>query len=227
MRGQRHVLKNIKRRRAPNSQAFFPQQAIGSGSDVGTFGLDEVGRLKHEKQVLTMELMKLRQQQQNTRAQLQAMEVRLQGTEKKQQKMMSFLAKAMQNPDFIQKLVQNGKIKELEEAFMKQTRELRGVNNGESSQTSGGSKLIKSEPEEFGDSSGFQVSELEALALEIQGFGRSKRNQEEEPDEFEGGERELDDEFWEELFSERSDITGVDDVNFLAEKLDFLGSNPK
>ncbi|XP_024967413.1 heat stress transcription factor A-7a-like [Cynara cardunculus var. scolymus] len=231
VRGQRHVLKNIKRRRAPNSQALFPQ-GVGSGIEVGTFGLDEVGRLKHEKQVLTMELMKLRQQQQNTRAQLQAMEVRLQGTEKKQQKMMSFLAKAMQNPDFIQKLVQNAKRKELEEAFMNHTRELRGVNNGEPSQTSGGSKLIKSEPEEFGDSSGFQVSELEALALEIQGFGRSKRNQEEERDEFEGGERELDDEFWEELFSERSDeqggtITGDEDVDFLAEKLDFLGSNPK
>ncbi|KAI3668118.1 hypothetical protein L6452_43195 [Arctium lappa] len=234
MRGRRHVLKNIKRRRAPNSQALFPQQAVGSGNEVGsTFGLDEVGRLKHEKRVLTMELTKLRQQQQNTRVQLRAMEVRLQGTEKKQQKMMSFLAKAMQNPDFIQKLVQIGKRKELEEAFMKESRELGEVNNGESSRTCDGWKLIKSEPEEFGDPSGFQVSELDALALEIQGFGRSRRNQEEEErDEFESGERELDDEFWEELFSERSDeqggmITGVEDVDFLAEKLDFLGSNTK
>ena len=65
VRGQRHVLKNIKRRRAPSSQ--------GSGSPE-TFGLDEVG-------------------------QLQAMDLRLCGTEKKQQKMMSFLAKAMQNPE--------------------------------------------------------------------------------------------------------------------------------
>ena len=207
-------MKNIKRRRAPNSHGFFPQSGLEFGSNS-----DEVGRLKNEKRVLTMELLKLRKQQENTRAQLQAMEARLQGTEKKQQKMMAFLAKAMQNPDFIRKLVQNGKRKELEGAF-------RGVDGGESSENFGGLRGIKSEPEEFGDFSGFQVSELEELALEIQGFGRSKRNQ--EMDEFEGGEKELDDEFWEELFSERAEtVTGVEDVDFLAEKLDFLGSNAK
>ncbi|KAI3495394.1 hypothetical protein L1887_37731 [Cichorium endivia] len=40
-----------------------------------------------------------------------------------------------------------------------------------------GSKLIKDEPEEF------QLSELEALALEIQGFGRANRNSEETANE--------------------------------------------
>ncbi|KAI3526697.1 hypothetical protein L1887_05958 [Cichorium endivia] len=159
-RGQRHVLKNIKRRRAP-SQGPEP------------FGLDEVGRLKHEKQVLVMELVKLRQQQQNTRAQLQAMEARLRGTEKKQQKMMSFLAKAMQNPDFVRKLVEHGRKEDLRDAI----RRFDGVESGESSRTFTGSKLIKDEPEDF------QVSELEALALEIQGFGRSKRNLEEAANE--------------------------------------------
>lgn len=200
MRGQRHVLKNIKRRRAPSSQ--------GSGSPE-TFGLDEVGRLKHEKQILMTELVNLRQQQQNTRAQLQAMELRLRGTEKKQQKMMSFLAKAMQNPEFVRKLVEHGRKEDLREA-------IRGFDGVESS----GKKLIKDEPE---DGFRFQVSELEALALEIQGFGKGKRNQEEESaNEFETGEKELDDEFWEELFSEKQ---GVEDVDFLADKLDFLGSS--
>ncbi|XP_076922877.1 heat stress transcription factor A-7a-like [Bidens hawaiensis] len=214
-RGQRHVLKNIKRRRTPNSQALSPVNETGKSN------LDEVGHLKHEKQVLMMELVKLKQQQQTNRAQLQAMELRLQGTEKKQQKMMNFLAKAMQNPEFVQKLVQHGKRKEFQEAIKNQF--------GESSRTGGGStlgsKLIKSEPEEFMESSYFQMSELEALALEIQGFGRLKRNQELEHEqesndlEFDGGEKELDDEFWEELFSERSDEQSVDDV-------DFLGSSP-
>ncbi|MFS7902048.1 putative transcription factor HSF-type-DNA-binding family [Helianthus anomalus] len=220
VRGKRHVLKNIKRRRTPNAQALSPVNEIGKSS------FDEVGHLKHEKQVLMMELVKLKQQQQTTRAQLQAMELRLQGTELKQQKMMNFLAKAMQNPDFVQKLVKHGKSKEFQEAIRNQI--------GESGQTSGGSKLIKSEPEEFMDSSPFQVSELEALALEIQGIGRSKRNQEREREreherndlEFDGGEKELDDEFWEELFSERSYEQPTDDVNFLADKLDFLGSSP-
>lgn len=211
VRGQRHVLKNIKRKRAP-SQSLSPQKTQSPGSETATLGSDEVGRLKHEKEVLMMELVKLRQKQQNTRAQIQAMEVRLQGTEEKQRKMMRFLAKAMQNPDFIRKLVKHGKGKELQEAFMNQI--------GESS---GGSKLIKAEPEDFTDASTFEVSELEALALEMQGFGRNQRNQEEESNklEFKGGERELDDEFWEELFSERvDDKSGVEDVNF-------LGSSPK
>lgn len=222
VRGQRHVLKNIKRRRAPSSSSSSSSAASQGCPE--SFGLDEVGRLKHEKQVLMMELVNLRQQQQNTRAQLQAMEVRIRGTEKKQQKVMSFLAKAMQNPEFVRKLVQHGRRQDLRDAI----RGFDGVESGESSRTR--NKLIKDEPEEEEFS---QVSELEALALEIQGFGRAKRNQEEEEEEVveeeeEANEmceeKELDDEFWEELFSERS---GVEDVNFLADKLDFLGSNPK
>ncbi|KAI3682689.1 hypothetical protein L1987_82852 [Smallanthus sonchifolius] len=222
VRGQRHVLKNIKRR-TPNSQALSPLQNPTPVNETGKLNLDEVGHLKQEKQVLIMELVKLKQQQQTTRAQLRAMELRLQGTEQKQQKMMNFLAKAMQNPDFVQKLVQHGKSKEFQEAIKNKI--------GESSHTGGRSKLIKAEPEEFMKNSSFQMSELEALALEIQGFGRLKRNQEQERErndlEFDGGEKELDDEFWEELFSERPDEQSADDVNFLADKLDFLGSSPK
>ncbi|XP_071720704.1 heat stress transcription factor A-7a-like [Rutidosis leptorrhynchoides] len=217
VRGQKHILKNIKRRRSLSSQSFS-QQTLASTSESGTFSFDDVGRLKHEKQVLMMELVKLKQQQQNTRAQLQAMELKLQGTEKKQQKMMNFLAKALQNPEFVQKLVLYGEKNQLQEAIMNQS--------GESS----GSKVIKAEPEDYVDQpEPFQVSELEALALEIQGFGRFKRNQEEKRNDldFDVGVKELDDEFWEELFSERCDEQSVDDVNFLAEKLDILGSNPK
>ncbi|KAI3773106.1 hypothetical protein L6452_04305 [Arctium lappa] len=198
-RGQRHMLKNIKRRKTP-SQSLVPQQAIDDPCvDHGKLRRDdEVKRLKCDKQILMMELVRLRQQQQNTRAHLQAMELRLQGTEKKQQKMMGFLAKAMQNPDFVQKLVRHGKRKDLEETLMKKRR--RPIDHGE------GSKLIKAEPEEW------EMSELDALALEMQGFGRAKRNQEEtqtsnDLDGFEGEDRELDEEFWEELFNEEFDIT--------------------
>ncbi|KAI3741845.1 hypothetical protein L1987_59523 [Smallanthus sonchifolius] len=191
LRGQRHNLKNIKRRKTP-SQQLVPQQATHSCVEVGNFEIDgEVKRLRRDKQILMMELVRLRQQQQNTRAHLQAMEMRLQGTEKKQQKMMSFLAKAMQNPNFIQKLVRHGKRKDLEEVIMNKRRRL--IDHGQ------GSTLIKDEFEEF------EMSELDALALEMQGFGRAKRNQDEvfnDLDEFEGGDRELDEEFWEELFNE-------------------------
>lgn len=191
LRGQRHNLKNIKRRKTP-SQHVVPQQATRSCLEVGNFGIEgEVKRLRRDKQILMMELVRLRQQQQNTRAHLQAMEQRLQGTEKKQQKMMSFLAKAMHNPNFIQKLVCHGKRKTLEEVIMNKRRRL--IEHGQ------GSTLIKDEPDEF------EMSELDALALEMQGFGKAKRNQEEvfyDVDEFEVEDRELDEEFWEELFNE-------------------------
>ena len=116
-------MKNIKRRKAP-SQPFPPQQAVGPCVELGRFGIDgEVDCLRRDKQVLMMELVKLRQQQQSTRAYLQTMEQRLQGTEIKQQQMMAFLARAMQKPAFIQQLVQQKeKRKELEEAMTKKRR---------------------------------------------------------------------------------------------------------
>lgn len=228
LRGQKHLLKNIKRRKAP-SHPLPPQQALGICLDVGRFGVDnEVERLKRDKQVLLLELVKLRQQQQNMRTHIQDMEVRLQGTEKKQQKMMSFLAKAMQNPEFVQKLVQHGKGKALEEVITKKRRRPIGQ---KSSQSGVGFNHIKEEPQEFGDPYGFEVSELEALALEMQGFGRAKRDHAEEPEELEeskSGERALDEEFLEELFKEGFDeefgLPGEDeDVIFLADKLDLMG----
>lgn len=93
---------------------------------MGRFGLDEeVDRLRRDKQVLMVELVKLRQQQQNTRSHLQAMEDRLKRTELKQHQVMNFLARAMQNPNFVQQLVQQkDKRRELEEAISKKRRRL-------------------------------------------------------------------------------------------------------
>ncbi|EOX94647.1 Heat stress transcription factor A-6b isoform 8 [Theobroma cacao] len=199
---------------------------------------------RYFKQVLVMELVKLRQQQQNTRAYLQAVEERLQGTEKKQKQMMSFLARAMQNPAFLQQLMQQKeKRKELEEAMSKKRRRPidqgpSGVAVGESIRGSEGTNHVKTEPLEFGDY-GFQVTELEALALEMQGYGRARTEQEEAQDELEHRQchdKELDEGFWEELLNERFegelDIPGTEggedeDVNVLADRLGYLGSCPK
>ncbi|KAL5796642.1 hypothetical protein ACOSQ2_001462 [Xanthoceras sorbifolium] len=243
LRGQKHLLRNIKRRKAPSQPLPPPSQAFGHCVELGWFGLDgEIDRLGRDKQVLMMELVKLRQQQQNTRAYLQAMEQRLVGTEKKQQQMMSFLARAMQNPAFLQQLVQQKeKRKELEEAMTKKRRRpidlgRSTTNRGESSGSGGeGMNAIKAEPLDFGNYR-FGVSELEALALEMQGYGRTTRDQEEEIGTPENGDRELDDGFWEELLNERFegelDIAGSEgaedeDVNVLADQFGYLGSSPK
>ncbi|XP_022771156.1 heat stress transcription factor A-2d-like [Durio zibethinus] len=244
LRGQKHIMKSIRRRKT-TSLPPPSQEALGPCVEVGRFGLDgEVDRLRRDKQVLMMELVKLRQQQQNTRINLQAMEEKLKGTEKKQQQMMSFLARAMQNPAFIQQLMQqNEKRKELEEAMSKKRRRPidqrpDGVDAGESSRGSEQTNPVKTKPLAFGDY-GYQVTELEALALEMQGCGRARREQEEaqyEPEHRESHDKELDEGFWEELLNDRFegelDILGTEggedeDENVLAERLGYLGSSPK
>ncbi|KAM0924669.1 hypothetical protein ACQ4PT_004625 [Festuca glaucescens] len=122
LRGQRHLLKNIKRRKPTHGSPN--QQSLASYLEVGHFGYDgEMDQLKRDKQLLMAEVVKLRQEQQNTRSNLQAMEQRLQGTEQKQQQMMSFLARVMQNPEFIRQLIsQSDMRKELEEAISNKRR---------------------------------------------------------------------------------------------------------
>ncbi|XP_010245198.1 PREDICTED: heat stress transcription factor A-1 [Nelumbo nucifera] len=111
LRGQKHLLKTINRRKP--SHIHHQQQPQGQNSsvaacvEVGKFGLEEeVERLKRDKNVLMQELVRLRQQQQATDHQLQTMGQRLQGMEQRQQQMMSFLAKAVQSPGFLAQLVQ-------------------------------------------------------------------------------------------------------------------------
>ncbi|XP_073130000.1 heat shock factor protein HSF8-like [Henckelia pumila] len=108
LRGQKHLLKSISRRKPAHSQPQQQQPPVGQSSsvgacvEVGKFGLEEeVERLKRDKNVLMQELVRLRQQQQTTDGQLQTMVQRLQGMEQRQQQMMSFLAKAVNSPAFL------------------------------------------------------------------------------------------------------------------------------
>ena len=120
MRGQKHLLKTINRRKPlqANNQVQQHQQQqqqqpqlqngpLPSCVEVGKFGMEEeIEMLKRDKNVLMQELVRLRQQQQTTDHQLQTLGKRLQGMEQRQQQMMSFLAKAMQSPGFLAQFVQ-------------------------------------------------------------------------------------------------------------------------
>ncbi|KAI3432199.1 uncharacterized protein J3R85_007610 [Psidium guajava] len=111
LKGQRHLLKSISRRRPAHIQnnqqpPQVQDSSVGACVEVGKFGLDEeVERLKRDKNVLMQELVRLRQQQQATDNQLQNVGQRVQVMEQRQQQMMSFLAKAMQNPGFFSQFV--------------------------------------------------------------------------------------------------------------------------
>jgi heat shock transcription factor, other eukaryote len=123
LRGQRHLLKTIKRRKPP-MHPVSSQQSQGPCLELGQFQYEsEIDRLKRDKQLLMTELVKLRQEQQTTRAHLKAMEERLQGTEQRQQQMMAFLARVMRNPELLHQLLsQTEKRKELEEEISKKRR---------------------------------------------------------------------------------------------------------
>ncbi|XP_057776003.1 heat shock factor protein HSF30-like isoform X3 [Salvia miltiorrhiza] len=103
--GQKHLLKTIKRRRNV-MQGVVAQQAGGPCVELGHYGMDEeLDRLRRDRNLLVSEIMKLKQQQQSSRQQVMAMEERLLDTERKQQQMLSFLAKAFKNPSFVQQYV--------------------------------------------------------------------------------------------------------------------------
>ncbi|RWR73649.1 heat shock factor protein HSF30 [Cinnamomum micranthum f. kanehirae] len=82
--GQKHLLRNIKRRRH--------QQEMAACVELGQFGLEgELDQLRRDRNVLMVGIVRLRQQQQTSQAQLVAIEVQLLGTKRKQQWMMVLL----------------------------------------------------------------------------------------------------------------------------------------
>ncbi|KAL6528784.1 hypothetical protein OROMI_028960 [Orobanche minor] len=98
--GQKHLLKTIKRRR--NVMHAMNQQQVGGGP----CGMEEeLERLRRDRNLLTSEVSKLKQQQQSSWALVTEMEERIRATEKKQRQIMSFLAKAFRSPSLVQQYV--------------------------------------------------------------------------------------------------------------------------
>eukprot|EP01018_Ginkgo_biloba_P001636 Gb_19891 [translate_table: standard] len=113
LRGQKQLLNNIHRRR-PHQHQEGVNSSIGSCIEVGKFDLEgEVEKLKLDKNLILLDLVQLRQQQQDTDREVQIMNRRLQVTEQRPQQMMSFLAKVMENPSLIPQMVQNKRNKHL------------------------------------------------------------------------------------------------------------------
>ncbi|KAL6178604.1 hypothetical protein ACLB2K_050122 [Fragaria x ananassa] len=155
LRGQKHLLKSINRRKPAHGHSLQqPQQpshgqsSVAACVEVGKFGLEEeVERLKRDKNVLMQELIRLRQQQQSTDNQLQTMVQRLQGMEQRQQQMMSFLAKAVQSPGFLNQFVQqqNESNRRITEVNKKRRLRQEGIAENERSDTPDG-QIVKYQP---------------------------------------------------------------------------------
>uniref|UniRef100_J3MIZ9 HSF-type DNA-binding domain-containing protein n=1 Tax=Oryza brachyantha TaxID=4533 RepID=J3MIZ9_ORYBR len=252
LRGQRHLLKNIKRRKPPSHTASN-QQSLGPYLEVGQFGYDaEIDRMKRDKQLLMAEVVKLRQEQQNTKAHLKAMEDRLQGTEQRQQQLMAFLARVMKNPEFLKQLMsQNEMRKELQDAISKKRRRRidqgPGVDNIDIATSSG---LEQESPIPFDPQESVEIpfDPQESMEFLIDGIPSDSENTAMdagglvEPHDFDVGasaeqqqiirqEGELNDNFWEELLNEglggeENDSPVIeDDMNVLSEKMGYLNSH--
>ncbi|XP_028779055.1 heat shock factor protein HSF30 [Neltuma alba] len=166
--GQKHLLKTIKRRR--NVSQSVQQERGVACVEVGQYGFEgELDRLRRDRTVIMTEIVKLRQQQQNSRAQLIAMEERLQSTEKKQQQILTFLAKALNNPTFIQQFAQrNAQNKELLGVDMRRKRRLTASPSVENLQDDSVTVAVPSEP--VVDYSTNEEEELATIESEIETF---------------------------------------------------------
>ncbi|THU72355.1 hypothetical protein C4D60_Mb04t11220 [Musa balbisiana] len=147
LRGQKHLLKIISRRKATHAHNHQQKPQTQSTIEVGKFGLEEeIERLKRDKNVLMQELVRLRQQQQATDQQLNTLGQHFQGREQCQQQMMSFLAKAMQSSGFLAQLVRQNDTNRCMFGVNKKWRFARQENklDGESSLQDG--QIIKYQP---------------------------------------------------------------------------------
>ncbi|XP_031097356.1 heat stress transcription factor A-6b-like [Ipomoea triloba] len=211
LRGQRHLLRTIRRRKTP-PQTQSSGQALECCVEVGRFGLDgEIDRLKRDKQVLMMELVKLRQNQQTTKAHLKAMEAKIKGTEVKQQQMMSFLAKAMRNPEFMHQIMQQReRRKEIAEAISNKRR--RPIDQGPSN-LSAHHHDMSLEAHDFAGVSGYDMDSLEleelAKSMEEEPAGSSgdmMMNLNQECGGGGGGKGPDDEGFWEDLLNDSNKL---------------------
>ncbi|CAL5220052.1 g2002 [Coccomyxa viridis] len=106
IRGRKDLLSEIQRKKttAGGKEAVAPGAAA---IEVGSFGgiVDEVQALKRDKNVLMVELVRLRHRHQAHEDEMRQMATRMESTEMRQQQIMAFLARAVNNPAFLQQLL--------------------------------------------------------------------------------------------------------------------------
>jgi heat shock transcription factor, other eukaryote len=113
-KGQKHLLKTIKRKKKTSQETpDLPQAPVKPAPgteniEIGNYGglEKEVETLKRDKTLLMQQLVDLRQYQQSSSLELQNLIQRLHVMEQNQQQMMALLAIVVQNPDFLNQLVQ-------------------------------------------------------------------------------------------------------------------------
>ncbi|XP_074379158.1 heat stress transcription factor A-3 [Apium graveolens] len=100
LRGKKHLLKNIHRRKSPHTQQA--ENTVRSSLEVGKPAVEgEIELLRKERTMMMQEVIELQQQHCGTIQHMEAVNEKLQAAEQKQKKMVSFLAKVFHNPAFM------------------------------------------------------------------------------------------------------------------------------
>ncbi|KAJ7955909.1 Heat shock transcription factor [Quillaja saponaria] len=115
--GRKHLLKNIKRR---NKYSRLQQGAITFFNSAKPGLEGDLERLKKDQNMLKGEILKLRQQHEDSQAQLTNVEDCIRSTECKQRQMLFFLTRIAKSPMLLQQLIQK----------IKRKRELDGCETG-------------------------------------------------------------------------------------------------
>ncbi|XP_073006706.1 heat stress transcription factor C-1b-like [Typha latifolia] len=109
LRGETRLLALISRRRNnnnnSNSSSSSSYHSNSSGNNYLSVVKDIVGEEEMAEEMLIQELRRLRQEQKALEEELQGMDRRLQATEMRPRKMMSFLAKVVKDPDLLSRLM--------------------------------------------------------------------------------------------------------------------------
>ncbi|MQL92149.1 hypothetical protein Taro_024764 [Colocasia esculenta] len=111
LRGYRHLLKNIHRRKPVHSHSLHHQIPYGSLTEAEKQEFEEeIERLKHDKSVLIVDLKRHTQEQHCMELQMQSLEERLHILEHRQQRLIAFLTHIIHKTDLLPNLMQQSEI---------------------------------------------------------------------------------------------------------------------
>ncbi|KAF3623338.1 Heat stress transcription factor A-5 [Capsicum annuum] len=103
LKDQKHLLKNIHRRKPIHSHSHPPGSAVDP--ERAAFE-EEIDKLSREKSGLEANVVRFRQQQSAAKLQLEELTGRVGSIEQRQESLLTFVEKAIQNPDFVERLAQ-------------------------------------------------------------------------------------------------------------------------
>lgn len=98
---QKHLLKNIHRRKPIHSHSNPPSSTVDP--ERAAFE-EEIDKISREKTTLEANLLRIKQQQPTAKHQLEEWTQRIGGMEQRQEKLLAFLEKVVQNPEFVEHL---------------------------------------------------------------------------------------------------------------------------